>query len=226
VRKNEDSSGKTLEDYPRPSVAVDVVVLTYSEDALRVVVVQHEHGMLALPGAFLHERELLTVAAQRALLKADMTGTQFHQLALFDRPDRDDRGWVLSMAHTAVVPADELPDAAILVPVHDGTVGQELGFDHADMVRLAVDDLRARYAARVDPAGLLGESFTMLELRQLYEVVFAREELQKDSFRRHVVGSLEKTGEWSKLGNGRPAELFRRNGDAALPAQAAVLFTR
>ncbi|MBP1159820.1 NUDIX hydrolase [Rhodococcus sp. PvR099] len=225
MSRNRDSSDRTLEDYPRPSVAVDVVVLTYSEGALRVVVVEHKRGMLALPGAFLHERELLTAAAERALLKADMTGTQFHQLALFDHPDRDERGWVLSMAHTAVVPADALPETAILVPVHDGAVEQELGFDHADMVRLAVDDLRARYAARVDPAGLLGESFTMLELRQLYEVVFARE-LQKDSFRRHVVGSLEKTGEWSKLGNGRPAELFRRNGDAGLPAQAAVLFTR
>lgn len=217
-------SGKSLECYPRPSVAVDVAVLTYSTGALQVLVVRHRLGALALPGTFLHERELLTEAAERALRdKAALPGTQFHQLAMFDDPARDDRGWVLSMAHAAAIPVDGLPSDAVLVPIQHGRVTQSLAFDHADMVGLAVEDLRERYATQVDPAGLLGETFTILELRQLYEAVFDRE-LQKDSFRRHVSKALENTGEWSNPGNGRPAEIFRRRGDARLPAQAAVLF--
>lgn len=217
-------SGKSLEDYPRPSVAVDVAVLTYSSGALQVLVVEHRLGSLALPGTFLHERELLTDAAERALRdKAALPGTQFHQLAMFDDPARDDRGWVLSMAHATAIPVGDLPADAILVPIHHGRAAQDLAFDHADMVRLAVEDLRERYATQVDPAGLLGETFTVLELRQLYEAVFDRD-LQKDSFRRHVSKALENTGEWSNPGNGRPAEIFRRRGDALLPAQAAVLF--
>lgn len=220
-----DSKGKSLGDYARPSVAVDVAVLTYSGGALQVLVVNHRRGTLALPGTFLHEGELLTDAAERALrTKAGLIGTQFHQLAMFDNPARDERGWVLSMAHTAVVPAAELPADAILVNVSGGTVEQELAFDHADMVRLAVEDLRSRYAAQVDPAGLLGDSFTVLELRQLYEVVFDRE-LQKDAFRRHVIEALESTGRMSNPGTGRPAELFSRKGDGRLPAQASVLMT-
>ena len=220
-----DSKGKTLGDYARPSVAVDVAVLTYADGALQVLVVEHRRGGLALPGTFLHEGELLTDAAERALrTKTSLVDTQFHQLAMFDDPARDDRGWVLSMAHTAVVPAAELPDNAILVKVVGGTVGQELAFDHADMVRLAVEDLRSRYALHVDPDGLLGDSFTVLELRQLYEVIFDRE-LQKDAFRRHVIEALESTGEMSNPGTGRPAEMFRRKDDGRLPAQAAVLLT-
>ena len=225
MNKWTDTKGKTLGDYARPSVAVDVAVLTYSGGALQVLVVEHRRRGLALPGTFLHEGELLTDAAERALrTKAGLVGTQFHQLAMFDDLARDDRGWVLSMAHTAVVPAADLPASAILVIVSGGTVDQELAFDHADMVRLAVEDLRTRYAAQVDPAGLLGDSFTVLELRQLYEVIFDRE-LQKDAFRRHVTGALESTGEMSNPGNGRPAEMFRRKGEGRLPAQASVLLT-
>lgn len=140
-----DTKGRTLGDYTRPSVAVDVAVLSYSDGALRVLVVEHRRGTLALPGTFLHEGELLTDAAERALhTKAGLVGTQFHQLAMFDDPFRDERGWVLSMAHAAVVPAQDLPPSAILVDVSNGTVEHELAFDHADMVRLAVEDLRLR----------------------------------------------------------------------------------
>lgn len=225
VNKWADPDGNTLEHYARPSVAVDVAVLTWSEGALQVMVVEHRRGALALPGTFLHEGEVLTDAAERALrTKAGLVGAQFHQLAMFDDPARDDRGWVLSMAHTVVVPSAALPADAHLVPISGGKVVGELAFDHADMVGLAVEDLRSRYSARVDPAGLLGESFTVLELRRLYEVVFDRA-LQKDAFRRHVLEGLESTGELSNPGSGRPAETFRRTGDGRLPAQAAVLFT-
>ncbi|TQF67190.1 NUDIX hydrolase [Rhodococcus spelaei] len=219
-----DTSGSTLTDYPRPSVAVDVAVLTCRDDVLQVVVVEHRLGESALPGTFLHEGERLADAAVRALRdKAGLTGTRFHQLALFDDPDRDNRGWVISMAHTAVIPFGDLPEGADLVEVHDGEAAQDLAFDHADMVRLAVDDLRTRYAERVDPDRLLGESFTVLQLRRLYEAVFGLT-LQKDSFRRHVRDALEATERRESDGAGRPAEVFRRRGEARLSAKAAVLF--
>ncbi|EME19532.1 NUDIX hydrolase [Rhodococcus triatomae] len=223
-----DSHGKTFADYDRPSVAVDVAVLTYVDGEIRVLVVEHEHlGGRALPGTFLHSGERLADAAARALRdKAGLSGTSFRQLAMFDDPDRDDRGWVISMAHTAAVPDIELPDGAVLVQVTDGRCAEELLFDHADMVSLAVRDLRDRYTEQVDPDGLLGEQFTMLQLNELYRVVFALERLQKDSFRRHVIGALEPTGASSTEGAGRPAELFRRADDASLSAKAAALFAK
>lgn len=216
-------AGKTLADYDRPSVAVDVAVLTYLDGQLRVLVVDHRFGGRALPGTFLHRGERLVDAAERALRdKARIADLEFHQLRMFDAPDRDDRGWVISMAHTAAVPVTDLPAGAALPVVDDGVVDRDLAFDHADMVRLAVEDLRSRYTERVDPDRLLGEEFTILDLRRLYEAIFARR-LQKDSFRRHVVDALDNTGRLSNPGQGRPAELFRRRGAARLPAQAAVL---
>ncbi|MGW0172812.1 NUDIX hydrolase [Rhodococcus sp. NPDC003322] len=223
-----DSHGSAFADYDRPSVAVDVAVLTYRDGALRVLVVEHEKlGGRALPGTFLHSGERLSDAAARALTdKAGLSGAAFRQLAMFDDPQRDDRGWVISMAHAAVLPARALPDTALLVEVADGRVAEDLLFDHADMVRLAIDDLRNRYAQQVDPDGLLGEKFTMLALNELYRVVFGLDRLQKDSFRRHVIAALEPTDELVTTGAGRPAELFRRNGEAYLSPKAAALFTK
>lgn len=109
-----DSAGKTLADYPRPSVAADTAVLTVSpEQVLSVLLVrrtgQHRHGACQLPGTFLHPGETLAQAALRALAeKAGVPGLHPVQLAVLDDPARDDRGWVLSVAHLDVVPWDRV----------------------------------------------------------------------------------------------------------------------
>ena len=128
-----DSAGKTLADYPRPSVAVDAALLTVvpGEDCLSVLQVQRAEGPggnppagWGLPGTFLHEGELLLDAVQRCLReKAGVDGTRPRQLHVFDKPDRDDRGWVLSVAHMDVV-RPELLDGRIeektrIVPADD-----------------------------------------------------------------------------------------------------------
>lgn len=215
-----ERDAKALTDYPRPSVAVDVAVLTVVDDAVQVLVVEHARGGRALPGTFLHPGERLADAADRALRdKAGLVGVHFHQLAMLDDPERDDRGWVLSMAHSAAVPARSVPDGAILVSVTDTA---ELAFDHATIVEMAVDDLRRRYAQAVDPARLIGDEFTVLELRRLYEVIYGRR-YPKDTFRRHMSIGLEPTGELRREGTGRPAEIYRRSGVGLPPSATAFL---
>ncbi|MGV8874050.1 MAG: NUDIX hydrolase [Rhodococcus sp. (in: high G+C Gram-positive bacteria)] len=214
-----DREGNALVDYPRPSVAVDVAVLTVRERQLHVVVVPSERGR-ALPGTFLRPGENLADAADRALqTKADIVDLTFHQLRMFDAPNRDDRGWVLSMAHSAAVTTRSLSATTESVLIDRARPVSALAFDHDDMVTEAVFDLRERYAREVDPALLMHDEFTLLDLRELYEIIFDRP-LSKDTFRRHVIGSLEGTGTTSTTGGGRPAELYRRALDASLPPSA------
>lgn len=213
---------RDLADYPRPSVAVDVAVLTVVDDALAVLVVESPFGA-ALPGTFLHPGETLTRAANRALdLKAGITGLDFHPVAMFDDPTRDDRGWVLSMAHSAAVPFDALPPACRTVTIEADRPVDELAFDHADMVVAAVHDLRTRYTERLDPDLLAGPEFTLLDMRRLYDIVFDRS-LPKDTFRRQVSDAVTGTGRTSAAGGGRPAELYRRTPGAELPRTIAAL---
>ncbi len=200
-----DSFHKTLEDYPRPSVAVDTAVLTVPPGGeLAVVIVSNR-----LPGTFIHPGERLSDAVLRSLReKAGIEGLRPRQLLVFDDPDRDPRGWVISVAHADAIPTRRLnPNRShYLLPVAGL---DKLDYAHNEIVELAVAELRADYAAAPDPAQLLEEPFTLRELHTLHEAV-AGEPLQRDTFRRAMLPMLTATGERSTGSMGKPAELYRR----------------
>ncbi|MEV8181847.1 NUDIX domain-containing protein [Specibacter sp. NPDC078692] len=208
-----DQHGKTLQDYPRPSVAVDTALLTAHDGGLKVLLVHSPGGGWALPGTFLHPGERLADAVLRSLReKAGVTGRSPQQLHVFDEPGRDARGWVLSVAHVDVLPASALleplnSERATVVAVEE-IHNCELPYDHAQIIGFAVEQVRSRYATTPDPAGLLKESFTLKELREVHEAVLG-EALQRDTFRRSMERELEATGEMSDGTQGRPAALFR-----------------
>ena len=147
-RPYRDAAGKTLTDYPRPSVAVDTAVLTVPDgaDTVHVLLVRragsHEKGAWALPGTFLHDGETLADAVLRSLRdKAGVQGLAPRQLHVFDDPHRDDRGWVLSVAHLDVVPWPRIaPAATAREDVHLVAVDEAIGlpFDHDAIVTRAV----------------------------------------------------------------------------------------
>lgn len=206
-----DDSGRRLEDYPRPSVAVDTAVLTVVDDALSVVLVgpRGGGGGWRLPGTFLHEGERLRDAVMRSLRdKAGIEGLRPRQLHVFDALERDDRGWVLSVAHVDVVRAARLPasDDLRLTPISDLPA---LTYDHREIVEFAVDALRADYRGAPDPAELLDSPFTIRQLRRLHEAALG-ESLVPDTFRRAMLPLLRGTGRMRAEGKGRPAELFER----------------
>lgn len=211
--KYRDASGRSLTDYPRPSVAVDTAVLTLDPDQGLVVleVRRPRGGGWSLPGTFIHEGETLSDSVDRSLRqKANVRGLHPRQLHVFDDPKRDNRGWVLSVAHVQVVRPEQLNDrfADKTRLVSTDNPGS-LPYDHADIIKLAVDDLRTRYLGRPDPDGALGAEFTLRELRLAHEAV-AGKPLQRDNFRRAMEPHLVATGATTVSGRGRPAELFRR----------------
>lgn len=208
-----DSHGHRLTDYVRPSVAVDTAALSLHEDlGLVVLQVRRSAGPgWALPGTFLHRGETLADAVDRSLLeKANIHGLHPRQLHVFDDPHRDERGWVLSVAHVDVVRLERLasrfPDSTRLMPT---SAPGRLTYDHASIIERAVDYLRSRYRDRPDPDQLLPQEFTLRQLRLAHEAI-AGITLQRDAFRRAMEPYLVATGNVMSEGRGRPAELFRR----------------
>ena len=236
-RPVQDDSGRSLTDYPRPSVAVDTAVLVVDVAHAQLGVLQHQRsdggahgGEWALPGTFLHEGETLADAVLRSLgEKAGLRGTQPQQLHVFDAPDRDDRGWVLSVAHVVPVLAEDAEPVVAsrrdvrVVPV-EKAAGQP--FDHDEIVRLAVDRVRQDYALQPDPAGLLGDQFTIRALQALHDAFAPRPGAGEarpsiDTFRRYMVGRglIEPTGQSARKEPGtsvmgKPPELYRRSADS------------
>lgn len=225
-----DSTGKTLRDYPQPSIAVDIAVLTVpspltEQSQLHVLIHRRRDGFAAgnwaLPGTLLHKHERLTKAAVRALrLKTGVQGVTPIQLDVFDDPDRDSRGWVMSVAHAALVPYEPLAAAiagsaeATLVPVQEGGLAQlpdrqrRLPFDHERIVELASAWAARHYVSAPDPSGLLTSPFTLTQLRHLHQAVEGHP-WQKDVFRRRVAADLEEVGGRTVVTTGRPAALLQ-----------------
>jgi 8-oxo-dGTP diphosphatase len=99
--------------FPHPSVAVDVALVTADGGRLRAVLTERmEHpakGRWSLPGGFVQMDESLDAAAARVLeTKLGVRGIFLEQLYTFGRPDRDPRTRVISVAYYALVDAGKL----------------------------------------------------------------------------------------------------------------------
>lgn len=209
-------SGYDASQFPRPSLAVDVVWMTADEGALWVAVTRRTEppfrGLRALPGAFVRPEEPLEDAVARALRKVgDTVPRHVEQLYTFGDPGRDPRGRVVSVAWFALVPPAEMPAGGERVRLGaDGSPREELAFDHARICALAVQRLRGKVGWTDVAFGLLPDEFTLRQLQAVHETILGRK-LNKDSFRRTALaaGLVEGTGAREEAVGHRPAELFR-----------------
>ncbi len=221
-------------EFPHPSLAVDVVLLTLREERLHALLderdAQPQLGSWALPGGFVGMEESLEEAAHRVLSrKAGLDEVFVEQLFTFGAPDRDPRTRVISVAYYALVDLrrveaieDEGRRLAPLEVPWEGELGGPvvalgpdgdplpLAFDHAAILGTAA--LRLRGKLDYAPIGfeLLPDTFTLRQLQSVHEAVLGRT-VNKDSFRRRMLasGRLEATGQREHDVIHRPAELYR-----------------
>jgi len=212
--------------FPAFAVTVDVVILTMSEGALHILLVRRGQspfeGMWAIPGGFKRPTETLDEAAKRELVEE--TGVDvaslLTQFGAYGDPGRDPRMNVVTVAYLAVlrdvgaiVAGTDAADAS-LVPVFD-VLNQKiiLAFDHLQIVSDAVAQVRVELENTGIATAFVGTTFTLAELRFVYEAAW---DVQLDgaNFRRSVVaenGWVIPTGRRAQSGStgGKPAELFR-----------------
>jgi 8-oxo-dGTP diphosphatase len=226
----------TLE--PNAVVAVDVVLFTVRQleqidAAWQVLLVQRDDaafaGKWSLPGVLVRADETFDAAARRALqTKAglDAAGWYLEQLGTFGQPNRDTRGRVVSVAHVALERSDELtlvPGGGILradwVPVRRVPAGV-LAFDHADLLRVAINRIQAKLRYSWVAFQLLPEAFTLPELRAVYAAILdpALLRLNTSNFKKAFAalfasGALAPVGRRAAGGRvGRPGDLYRFQG--------------
>jgi len=238
--KKRESEKEFLEAYDpsafeRPSVTVDVALLSVVDGALFTLLLQRaEHpfkGKWSLPGGFVRPDESLDAAARRVLAeKGALEGVFLEQLYTFGDPRRDPRMRIITVAYYALVDRrrfeaatrTDLDIGRIDVPwegetggavevrlERDGTAA-DLAFDHAEILGTAVKRIRGKLDYTPIGFQLLGHTFTLLELQRVHETVLGRP-LNKDSFRRRMLasGQLESAGEMQRDVDHRPAELYR-----------------
>jgi 8-oxo-dGTP diphosphatase len=212
--------------FPAFAVTVDMVVLTMLDSRLNVLLVRRGvapfQGKWAIPGGFKRPNETLDEAATREL--SEETGVDgaslLKQFGAYGDPGRDPRMNVVTIAYLAVlrdvgaIAAGTDAAAADLVPVSEALSGKiDLAFDHARIVRDAVERVRLDLEQTGIATAFVGPTFTVAELRAVYEAVWGVH-LDGANFRRQVVsesGWVIPTGRRARPGaaGGKPAELFR-----------------
>lgn len=223
-------------DYPRPAVTVDIVLFTFQDDSLQVLLIRRNsppfQGTWALPGGFVDMDEDLEAAAIRELSEeTNVSDVYLEQLYTFGAPDRDPRTRVITVAYFALLSQDQVKrlrvrgasdaDAAEWWSVKDLP---ELAFDHSRVLEYAVQRLRWKLEWTALGFLLLPEEFTLSELQTVYETVLS-EPLDKRNFRRKMLaaGVLEATGQMREGGH-RPAKLYRFTAKAVELEQARRRF--
>ncbi|WP_231915336.1 NUDIX domain-containing protein [Lewinella sp. 4G2] len=194
------------------------MIFGFDEGELKILLIKRkeapEEDKWALPGYFVEKEEALDAAAQRVLRQ--MTGLEdvyLEQLATFGQPGRHALGRVITVAYYSLVKIDDFePKAAGLareVTWHTVHNLGDLAFDHAEIVAVALKQLRE--SIRLRPVGfeLLPPAFTLTELQHLYEAIWETE-LEKRNFRKKILAMnlLRDLGQVQQNVAHRPAKLY------------------
>jgi 8-oxo-dGTP diphosphatase len=208
-----------VDHHPRPALTADVVIVRFVSGALEVLLVRRAHepfqGQWALPGGFVEPHETVEQAAVRELFEeTGLAELEMEQLHTFSEPTRDPRGWVVTVAHLALVrggdsqlrAGDDAREAVFVSPAQ----ATGLAFDHDRIVEMGLE--RLRFKARHEAFGLelLAPKFTLSELQRLYEAVLDRR-LDKRNFRKKMLsrGLLVALDEFQKGVAHRAARFYR-----------------
>jgi 8-oxo-dGTP diphosphatase len=212
--------------FPPFAVTVDIVILTMSGGTLNVLLVRRGEdpyaGSWAIPGGFKRPTETLDEAARRELVEE--TGVDvpslLTQFGAYGDPGRDPRMNVVTVGYLAVLrdvgaiqAGTDAADAALTPISQVLNEDLHLAFDHVHIVRDAIERVRVELEVSGVATAFVGTTFTMAELRAVYEAIWGVQ-LDAANFRRSIVaedGWVIPTGRRARPGpaGGRPAELYR-----------------
>ena len=212
--------------FPRPLCLVDLAIFAIQDNELKVLLVRRPGargepfpGLWALPGGFIDvERDagIEACALRKLREKTGVTAPYLEQVGSWGSATRDPRGWSVTSVYFALMSADDVPltpggnvaDAQWFT-VEGSRVREKLAFDHAELLRAAVQRLRSKVEYTSLPAFLMPAEFTLSELQRVYEIALGRT-LEKKAFRTRVQAAdlLEEVPR-RREGANRPAQLYR-----------------
>ena len=219
--------GKQLEtlSFPRPLTTVDVVIFAIRDATLQVLLVRrpaHQDEPFpdtwALPGGFIDmekDNNLQACAVRKLREKTGYASPYLEQLGSWGSASRDPRGWSVTHAYFALIPAKPaLKNATSTTdvqwfPMVGSSVAPKLAFDHGVILEAAALRLRNKVEYTSLPAHLMPPEFTLPDLQRVYEVILGRP-LEKSAFRtRMLAADLVEPLSKMRTGPNRPAQLYR-----------------
>lgn len=178
-------------------------------------------GLWALPGGPLRNDEDLATAARRSLdATTGLVPSYLEQLYAFGDIDHSSTERFVSIVYWALVNQSEAGQAAEGENVRwfraDAAAG--LAFDHDSIVIYALWRLRNKLSYGRIAHAFVGDTFTIAQLREVYEVVLGKA-LDPANFRRQLEasGTVQATDDFFTGGRHRPARLYRYDTTEGTP---------
>jgi 8-oxo-dGTP diphosphatase len=180
-------------NHPRPSLTVDVVLFTITDEQLSVLLIKRTNqpfqGSWALPGGFIKIEEDLVSTAEREL--EEETGIRvgyLEQLHTYGHPLRDPRGRVVSVVYFAIIPhvyprGNSDASDAKWFPI---SRFPELAFDHSEIIADALVQLQNNMESTAMVFQLLPETFDITQITGLYQIILGRH-VDNDLLREHLM---------------------------------------
>lgn len=212
--------------YPMPLCRVEIAALSLVDEQLNVLLIRREEapyrGFWALPGGVLRvdlDPDLDGAAVRVAKERLGIPPPNLCQMTAVGAKGRDPRGeagWGLSVVYRALIAEDAAtftPGKRVTelrwVPVDE--LPTKIAFDHAELIKQALNQTRSDIAKLTFPPGFVPERFTLGELQVLSEQVLGHT-IDKASFRRKLrdrdlVEAIE--GEQLRGSAHRPSAIFR-----------------
>jgi len=213
-------TNEELNTYFNLGVSVTLVLFGFEDNKLKIFIQKINKnpyaGAWSLPGKLISAEESLEDAAETILSEAiGNKAVYLEQLNAFGKLTRHPLGRVIdvtfySLINMAVdVKSYRADKETRWVPVADVP---ELGYDHNEMIELAMHRLRRRLVNRPIGFKLLPKEFTLAELQSLYEEILGRQ-LDKRNFRKKVLklNILSEKGHEATVNPGRKPRLYSFN---------------
>ncbi len=211
-------------DYKPPIKTLKILLIKRSE---------HNHegnlnieaGKWALPGGFVQPTETAMTAAERKLYEeTGIDGLKMKHFGIYDDPERDKRGWIISNAHYVIASEKSLEKRKVSKDASDiqlfsmeEALAFDLAFDHRNIIDDALWFIKKDMALTTLAQHFLPEEFVLSELQGVLLTVLDDPAISTDAafFRKAPTlpfleavledGKPKKSNRYSKT----PAQLYR-----------------
>lgn len=206
--------------YERPiGVPADIVIFSITSEKdimkkeksypirkLKIMLIKRkghpDKGKWALPGGFSNPNETLYNTAKRELAEeTGVNGIHVELLNVYDKPKRDKRGWVISVAYIAIVnekylekrkASDDAEDVKLFTI--EEALNLNLAFDHRDIILDAKKIIDKKIIETKIAKEFLPEEFTLRELSDVIQAVIPNYEIDSGNFNRKLTKTKSRKG--------------------------------
>jgi len=211
---------------------IRVVVFGLQESCLQVLLCASEDASFVdqwtLPAGILRKYVSLEASAAECIVALTKPNEVYlEQLYTYGDPERHPARRLISVVYFALIPSNSM-DGELTNKEKTKWYAVEnlpaMTMDHNEILAYALRRLRYKLEYTAIGFELLPETFTLSELQDTYELILS-EKLDKRNFRRRILEAeiIEATA-FRRIGEGRPAQLYRYRPDAVAEVKARRLF--